>query len=462
MTKLVVFLTLLISVSVFSEDKLTIGSYGRIGIASNLDGGAGTATQIVSHSTRIEKAPYQELYLKYDFTDPESAKNGIKTKLNFTMAFDENMFHYTGKFEMNTAVRDFYIDVDNVFMKELSLWVGSRMYRGDDIYLLDFWPLQSLNTIGAGLKYSFNSTDIKFHVGANRLDQGDVEEPYQLLYYTIPLRDQIGSEDVIILDRQKYITSLELTHLLKPLKLKLKLYGEFHTISEADYSYESKEYKLPSDKGYLLGFQATHFGFLNNQNNYTHIFVKYSAGMAAYGELGVPFDLNNSKTTSGAKEFLTGLSLNLEKGDFGLLAGAYFRTFRDADTSDLDSDDTNEATVSLRFLYYIGNYFHLSTELNYQNLQIKNIDSTTMNQESANMFKFIFMPTISPNGRGNLKQPKIRLVYSLSMYNGSAEKVLQYKKFDNYKNPNLSKTPSSDWGNQAHYLGLSAEWWFNN
>ncbi len=41
------------------------------------------------------------------------------------------------------------------------------------------------------------------------------------------------------------------------------------------------------------------------------------------------------------------------------------------------------------------------------------------------------------------------------MYNGSAEKVLQYKKFENHKNPNLSDTPSSDWGNQAHYLGLS-------
>ena len=28
----------------------------------------------------------------------------------------------------------------------MGIWAGSRMYRGDDIYLLDFWPLDNLNT----------------------------------------------------------------------------------------------------------------------------------------------------------------------------------------------------------------------------------------------------------------------------------------------------------------------------
>ena len=108
--KLTVFLMLCLSISAFSEDKLSIGSYGSIGIASNMDGESGKATKIVSNSTRVEKLPYQELYLKYDFTSPESLKNGINVKLNFALAFNENMFHYTGKFAMDTAVRDFYID----------------------------------------------------------------------------------------------------------------------------------------------------------------------------------------------------------------------------------------------------------------------------------------------------------------------------------------------------------------
>ena len=34
--------------------------------------------------------------------------------------------------------------------RSLKVWAGSRMYRGDDIYLLNFWPLDNLNTLGGG------------------------------------------------------------------------------------------------------------------------------------------------------------------------------------------------------------------------------------------------------------------------------------------------------------------------
>jgi maltoporin len=451
------FLLIIFSISIFSnDDKFQMGSYGRIGIASNLDGSSGKPTQIVSNSTRVEKLPYQELYLKYDFTSEESKKDNMNIKLNFTLAFNENLFHYTGQFKMDTAVRDFYIDVDNVFIKNLDIWVGSRMYRGDDIYLLDFWPLDNLNTVGFGLKYNLKNTELKFHLGANRLDQGDVQNPYQLLYYSIPLRDKIGSEKIIILDRQKYISSLGISQLFKNIKLKLKLYGEFHAISEASYEYEFNNYNLPSDIGYLFGFQTTYYGFNNNNNNYIHFFAKYSMNMAAYGELGIPYDLNNEHKTTGASELLFGLALNFEYGDLGLLLGSYFRNFKDADNNTYDDDDISEGILDVRFLYYIGKYFHLSTELSYQMLEVNNLDSISMKQETPQIFKFIFMPTISPNGRGNLTQPKIRLVYSLSIYNDSAQKII------NHQNPSLSENPDSSWNNKTHYLGVSVEWWFNN
>ena len=456
MKKLIIFLLLLTTISIFSNDKdFTMGSYGRIGIASNLDGGAGKVTKIVSNSTRLEKLPYQEIYFKYDFTSDLSKKEDIETSLNFAMAFNEDSFHYTGKFTMNTAIRNLYLNVNNVLIKKLNIWVGSRMYRGDDIYLLDFWPLDNLNTIGAGIGYSANSTQLKFHLGANRLDQGDVKEPYQLLYYNIPLRDEIGSEKVIILDRQKYIASFGVTQLLKNIKLKLKLYGEFHTISKSSYEYNSNNYNLPSDKGFLIGTQITYYGFMKS-SNFIHFFAKYSKGLASYGELGVPYDLNKEKRTTGANEILLGLALNFERENIGLMLGSYFRSFRDADSNNYDDDDINEGIFNLRFLYYIGKYFHISTELSYQMLQVNNIDSTTLKAETPKMFKFLIMPTLSPNGRGNLTQPKIRLIYSLSIYNDSAQKII------NHKNPNLSENPTTTWGNYTHYLGISAEWWFNN
>ena len=35
----------------------------------------------------------------------------------------------------------------------VSAWVGSRMYRGDDIYLFDYWPLDDHNIVGGGVFY---------------------------------------------------------------------------------------------------------------------------------------------------------------------------------------------------------------------------------------------------------------------------------------------------------------------
>ncbi len=47
------------------------------------------------------------------------------------------------------------------------------MYRGDDIYLLDFWPLDNLNTLGGGLAYTFlDDLDVKLHAGVNQLSSG--------------------------------------------------------------------------------------------------------------------------------------------------------------------------------------------------------------------------------------------------------------------------------------------------
>ena len=61
-----------------------------------------------------------------------------------------DLFHYTGDLDNHIAIRNAYAEVDNVIVKGLTAWAGSRMYRGDDIYLLDFWPLGRVGGVGAG------------------------------------------------------------------------------------------------------------------------------------------------------------------------------------------------------------------------------------------------------------------------------------------------------------------------
>ena len=69
----------------------------------------------------------------------------------FVPAYSGDLFHFTGNFSQNFAIRNAYAEVENLGISGLSLWAGSRMYRGDDIYLLNFWPLDNLNTIGGGV-----------------------------------------------------------------------------------------------------------------------------------------------------------------------------------------------------------------------------------------------------------------------------------------------------------------------
>jgi len=81
-----------------------------------------------------------------------------------------DLFHYSGDFSSHIAIRNAYAETQNLGFDGLSLWAGSRMYRGDDIYLFDYWPLDNLNTIGAGARYERHKFDIALHAGLNRLD----------------------------------------------------------------------------------------------------------------------------------------------------------------------------------------------------------------------------------------------------------------------------------------------------
>src|SRR5215467_13393586 len=44
------------------------GSYGRVGAATDLEGGPGVSTNVVSHGSRLEESPYLELDVYYGHT----------------------------------------------------------------------------------------------------------------------------------------------------------------------------------------------------------------------------------------------------------------------------------------------------------------------------------------------------------------------------------------------------------
>ncbi len=180
--------------------QFSFGSYGRVVGASDLRGGRGKETRVVAHGPRLEESPYLEL----DFRARYAPADGPDFDTTITLALTDALFHYDGDFDGAIALRNAFVDAGSFGVEGLSLWAGSRMYRGDDIYLLDFWPLDDLNTVGGGLRYQVGDFVLSAHGGVNQLEDAF---QYQEIEVAGPGFD---TEQLILMDRVRSLASLKL------------------------------------------------------------------------------------------------------------------------------------------------------------------------------------------------------------------------------------------------------------
>ena len=422
-------------------DGLLFGSYGRIGLSTDLQEGArGKSVNVVSRGPRLEEGPYAELNLGYRL----DREGGMSFLFLFTLALFDDVFHYTGELDQKIAVRNFYLEVGNVFTPHLALWVGARMYRGDDIYLLDFWPLDDLNTVGAGAKLRFGTTSLQLHAGANRLN-----DPYQYKVLRLP-NARLGTDTVDLFDRQRAIVSTKFTHemhnLTSWLSAKVALYGELHVLPQGRRREGLNTETLPSDVGWVAGLELGAWGF--GTNSYINLFVRFAGGLGAYDELAVPDGLGLDKRTTNASEARVALSANFEYGRFGVLAGGYLRYFRDADGIASDPDDAWEYVIALRPMIFITRNLHQLFEISYQGRRPDGIDPERGIHSVPGVFKAAVMPALSWD-RGAYSRPQLRLVYALSYLNQAARESFRAE------DPRFGRS-------LHHYLGVQVEWWLNS
>jgi maltoporin len=436
------------------------GSYGRIGIGSDLRGHTGYGVNVVSFGSRLEKLPYLELNFYYGNTignDPSR-----RWRVVFVPAYSGDIFHYTGNFSQNFAIRNAYAEVENLGVSGLSLWAGSRMYRGDDVYLLDFWPLDNLNTVGGGAAYRFNreQTILQLHVGMNRLD-----DLYQLQQVPVPARrlpvdstvlgPQSATTTVTTLDRPRLVTSLKATHFLRPLSQlpngKLTIYGEFHYLPAGERQNPSAPLTglapdpLPADYGYVIGAQLG--GWLRSFV-FANLFFRYAGGLAVFGDLGKPYGFNLNRQVTGAREATLAWSANWESRHAGIMSAAYFRSF--SDDSGSNNNGYLEGALAIRPTVYLAKYFQAAMEFSYQVRRPSAIDQDQARYLLPMVFRGSIMPIVAPLGPGTYSRPILYGLYTLSLLNSDA----QYYLFDSHDvraNQNV-----------VHYLGIGVEWWFNS
>lgn len=441
------------------SEAFTFGSYGRVNVASNLRGGLGRTANIVAYGTRIDADSYAELELRRDdvINDGKDGNPEIRTKIVGTLALFPPFFHFSGKPEQSIGVRNLFAQAT---YNDHLVWVGSRMYRGDDIYLLNWWPLDNQNTVGGGVATSFrhatgDRTNVALHAGMQRLDNR-----YQYQAVPVVSRFGVGAVDITKLDRPRTIETFKITHLVlgseeRPVfgshtaGFKVKLYGEAHQISAGvgKDPLIDREVAYPSDSGFLVGTQLGLWS--GERDTHVNLFFRHARGIAAYDPLAVPLTFANDKTTSGASETLVALGTNYERGIFGVMAGSYLRFFRDGGDAPTSTEKYDEGTIVARPQIYLGERFGVAVEGSYQARRLAVLDPQTGGPLVAGMWRGGIMPYFSPTGRGSFKRPQIYLVYVASARDSGARSL--YPQEDVFSQRSVE-----------HFAGVGAEWWFNS
>jgi maltoporin len=416
--------------------RFEFGSYGRVNIGSDVRGQLGRPVNVVNHGPRLIEDGYAELELRR-----EDDFRLVKSRVVATVAFFPPFFHFNGQSAQSIGIRNLY--AEGSVGEHFSAWAGSRMYRGDDIYLLNFWPLDNLNTIGGGFGLTFGRTQVRAHAGMQRLDNPST---YQVVDNNNPVG--FGTVSAVRLDRPRLVGSLKLTHELdgpSGLGVRLSLYAEGHQIPAgvSRSPTTGDERVLPADWGVLVGGQATVW----HEKRFAHLWARQSFGLATVDLLATPMTFNNDLTTAGARSTRIALAGGWDATHLGLLVGGYLDLVRDAGVAQTGAAKYDEGALSARLQWYTTRYFGLAVESSVQRRTYALVDETGA-LRSGSVAQFGVMPYFSPLGHGLFARPQLRLIYALSLRDAGA------RSFAPVDDPFSRRTVE-------HYLGLSVEWWFN-
>ncbi len=417
------------------------GSYGRVGVGTDINGGQADQVNVVRRGPRLVETNYVELD-GYFIANPT---DDLQVRTVATMALAGELFHSSGDFDSDLALRNLFAEAS---YDKYRVWIGSRMYRGDDIYLLDYWPLDDVNTVGAGAGYYDGPFEIAVHAGANRLNNR-----FQFQQIDVP-DPEFGAETIDLLDRQRYIGTLRSQYIFlqRPdgTAAKIKTYFEVAGLPSGQRRLQDQSVEdLPSDFGWTAGFQLGAWGFAERAS-FGNLFVRYSQGLTAHDELGIPFGFNAEKRTfPSSSELVIGWSGNYETGPMGVLTGGYVRRFADADGNENDRDDGWEYVADFRPYYAVTDYIVTAVDLSYQRSFPRGVSPTMLMSTEPAVFQVAPMLIFAPLGIGSYERPQFRFMYRGAHLNDAA--------LDLYPLEDSRRDDSF-----VHFFGFQVEWWFNS
>jgi maltoporin len=424
--------------------------YGRMGLAWTLSGQliAGKSMNLGDKRAiggRLEEGDYLEPGLRVHLLKGEQEGD---TKVD--VVADVEIYSDDGAIVSDLANGDVgllhivpeqaYLQAQNLFVKDLTLWAGARLYRKNDIHIADYFYFDNLPSQGIGVMYKGLDTAVLINTGSSPFFRTDLNAGMPA-----PAAPEIVQRQRTMFVVQ-YKQPIAEKHYVKGL-------GEFHLVPKSGSgTRDAPENVNPGDYGWVLGAKL-HLDLGRDQFN--DFSVRYgrsiangaASGRSTYDTFGAPAA---DGTYSGAygveivEHFMwnigTVVSLN------GYATFHYDQGARDVKTrppAGATPDNRTDFTVGVRPVGYLHKNFHLMGEATYQVRKDQGLKPGTA-------LKLSLVPTIVPTGEpGFWARPHIRVIYTFGLYNQAA--------VDQLMSPYLQTVGPSK---TAHFLGTRAEWWF--
>lgn len=446
-----------------SNKNVALGSYGRVGVDWSFENGGSIGRRLNLNNMgsiggRMEESDYLELAPAFHFTPKQGDSTNIYAQMRLAMyttsltSFGNSLSNSIGGLEF--AMPEMYVEARNIHGKELSMWIGARLYRGEDVHIADHFYFNDHSSQGFGIEYK------KTRVAALYVASTDTTASVPPYFF---LNIKSGTPSAELRQRGVYLVEQDVQFGKHNL---LTFLGEYHRMADASPGAEldsiGYKFNFPSDYGYVIGVRHQHDFKYFLPGSFNHFSVRYGTGIANGGDGG----LSRTWLTFGAPDTI---ALNYRGAYSWSLVDQLLINFSNKNTLNAyvimtsskgaaDTDNVSKTyfgrvvynkrldfTIGAREEYYFNDYFHLLTELHYSQRQ----DGTN---PIASMVKFSIAPVFVPTGqRDTWARPHFRLVASLARYNDFAMQSLY--------SPYLEFVGAQRWG---YYFGVKAEWWIWN
>lgn len=431
--------------------------YGRMGIGWTGSGQvvAGKYMNLGDHKAiggRLEEGDYLEPGVKYHI---KKAKTDTDTSVD--LVTDYEIFSLNGAIVSDLANGDIsdikimplqaYIQAKNVLTPGLTLWIGSNLYRKNDIHICDYFYFNSLPGQGIGAYYGGLDVAVLTQTGASSFFATDLNAGMPAATPAVVQRERtmvIAQYSVPLGINTSYVQGL----------------GEFHFVPRAgDVNRSAPDGVDPRDWG-MVGGVKLHLDVGNGDFNDasvrygTRIANGAESGGSTYATFGQPgldgsyrgayglelvehFLWNvgaltslNGYATAHYSRGSTGYAAQAAAADPGAVAVAI-------PNSRLDYSFGGRATT------YLSDQLHLITEATFQARKDEG-------RATGTAVKLAVAPTVVPTGeRSAWARPEMRLIYEVGFYNQAA--------VDQRMSPYLQAMGPAK---VAHFLGARTEWWF--